>query len=97
MFKGGAVVERSFDLQEDEELGDLDNQVEAVVERLRSKGHTPYFRTICRGRLTVVQVAIPSLERFHLVSLGIPVAPGGRGRTFMASNQRESDLRRAGL
>lgn len=62
-----------------------EEQVEHLISKLRIRGMHAYSRALCSEALFVVQVCIPSLERFHLVSQGIPVAPGQRGRAFLDS------------
>jgi ribosomal protein S12 methylthiotransferase accessory factor len=62
---------------------DVDTQMLVILRALKDKGIRVYYRNIMRGDITVSQVLAPRLERFFLVSHGIPVAPSARGRTFL--------------
>lgn len=59
------------------------DQVRSVVKLLKDRGHTPYSRAVFRGPIHVSQVVVPTLERFHLSTYGIPVLPGARGRAIL--------------
>lgn len=58
----------------------LGNQIEFLVNALGKRGINCYWRSIYLGGLAVVQVIAPRLERMYLISHGIPIAAGGRGR-----------------
>jgi ribosomal protein S12 methylthiotransferase accessory factor len=57
-------------------------QLAETVARLRRANFVPYARTVARFAedVSVVQVFVPGLERFMLVTAGHPLAPGTRGR-----------------
>jgi ribosomal protein S12 methylthiotransferase accessory factor len=63
---------------------DVSAQLSAVESLLQARGFKLYWRSIVPGPIHVTQVVVPKLERFHLVSHGTPVAPGGRGRAVLA-------------
>lgn len=52
-----------------------------LVELLSDRGYTPYLREhYVSGNIAVVNVTVPGLERFMLITDGILVVPGQRGR-----------------
>jgi ribosomal protein S12 methylthiotransferase accessory factor len=82
-YRGGVVEVDYEDLPQPSRIwqgSDPQLQLNAVVRMLKAVGFRAYSRTIKSGRLCVVQVVVPQLERFFLVSVGIPVAPSKRGR-----------------
>lgn len=58
-------------------------QLEAIASRLTSLAMPVYRRTLLSGTVSVEQVVVPRLERFHVVTSGVPVAPSARGRSMM--------------
>ena len=63
-------------------------QIQKIIEILQGLGINSYYRNLLSGEMYVVQVVAPRLERFYLVSHGIPVAPAARGRRVLASLER---------
>jgi ribosomal protein S12 methylthiotransferase accessory factor len=57
-----------------------EEQLTYLAELLASIGYPCFERIIFNGLIQVRQVIAPGLEHFNLVSYGIPVAPGARGR-----------------
>jgi hypothetical protein len=58
-------------------------QLSYLAELLASYGYPCFHRVVCDDLAQVRQVVIPGLEHFNLVSYGIPVAPGARGRAVL--------------
>lgn len=93
MYRGG-----SSDVRLRETATGLDSltpqdQVLHLAKVLRENGMVAYARTIHDGGVHVVQAVVPELERFHLVSYGIPVAPAARGRKAISRSPGKHDLR----
>jgi ribosomal protein S12 methylthiotransferase accessory factor len=62
---------------------DTTRQVSYIVERLAAGGFKSYWRPLIEGPINVTHVVVPRLERFHLVSYGVPVLPSARGRSAL--------------
>jgi ribosomal protein S12 methylthiotransferase accessory factor len=58
-------------------------QVTFLTQLLNSHGMKSYWRKIATCAAHVVQVVVPRLERFHLTTYGVPVAPSARGRAVL--------------
>jgi ribosomal protein S12 methylthiotransferase accessory factor len=61
-------------------------QMTYLVDLLFRHGMGVYGRSIFADQIHVTQVVVPKLERFHLVSQGIPVVPNARGRAVLANS-----------
>jgi ribosomal protein S12 methylthiotransferase accessory factor len=61
----------------------VDDQLGKIVAVLDQRGMAAFWRSLAEDDLYVTQVVVPKLERFHLVSHGVPVAPATRGRAVM--------------
>ncbi len=59
-------------------------QVAMICDRLAELGMVAYSRVLIEDAVSVQQVIVPELERFHVVSSGVPVLPSARGRKFLA-------------
>ncbi|MBW0366116.1 YcaO-like family protein [Ensifer adhaerens] len=82
-YKGGAVSV-AYDEPHREVLeSSIDDQITYLLARLKAFGHEIFQRPLKARGLSVSQVVAPSLERFHLVARGVPVAPGRRGRLVL--------------
>jgi len=60
-------------------------QIEIAINLLEKFGVCVFGRTLFSQEIYVVQLYSPKLERFFLVSEGVFVAPGDRGRTLLDS------------
>ncbi|MGO7538679.1 YcaO-like family protein [Rhizobium ruizarguesonis] len=82
-YKGGAVSV-AYDEPHLEIIGSsVRDQVAYLLDCLAALGHQVFHRSLDAPVFSVVQVIAPSLERFHLVARGVPVAPGYRGRLLL--------------
>lgn len=68
----------------DEPPQTIEAQLSRLVIQLERLGIDVFWRCLEHSPSYVVQVVAPRLERFHLVSYGIPVVPGGRGRSLLS-------------
>ncbi|MEO3876480.1 YcaO-like family protein [Nonomuraea sp. B12E4] len=75
-----------------EAAGPPGHQVRKVAARLAARGFTAYHRTACAlpGGVTAVQVIVPGLERFMLITDGDLVLPGSRGLAAAAGKIPET-------
>ncbi len=73
----GADASRHLDLSSAE-------QVDEIVSMLIVRGIHVYHCPLLSGAVHVEHVISPQLERFFLVSYGVPVAPGSRGKAFLS-------------
>ncbi|MCL4069409.1 YcaO-like family protein [Pseudomonas sp. GX19020] len=82
--KGGYAME-DFDGSQRTELSSIpklhcSEQVIRLALQLAKQNIHFYSRDIFEGEVSVVQVISPQLERFYLMTKGMPVAPGGRAK-----------------
>lgn len=83
-FRGGTtLVNPSGYTQPTHSYGSVEDQLASVLERLDNVGIRVYSRQILDGDISISQVIAPLLERFYLISHGIPILPGLRGRSFL--------------
>ena len=79
MFRGGEICvdycDDSFSVSTS-----IDDQIIYLERALTRMGIEVFYRQIYSSEVTVVQAVAPKLERFHLVTHGLPVAPGGRAK-----------------
>ncbi|MEV0381715.1 YcaO-like family protein [Nonomuraea sp. NPDC050643] len=63
-------------------------QLRKVAALLGARGHAVYHRTVCAlpGEVTAVHVVVPAFERFMLITDGILVVPGRRGRAVVTGD-----------
>lgn len=62
----------------------IEEQINVIVSRMSARGLKLYVRDIIAEEVCVVQVVTPELDRFHLVTTGVPVVPSSRGREAMS-------------
>jgi ribosomal protein S12 methylthiotransferase accessory factor len=66
----------------------VEEQIKSVSSRLQRANVSYYTSDLCCGPVSVVYVIAPRLERFFLVTTGLMVAPGSRGRAVLESPRR---------
>lgn len=87
-YRGAAIsvgIDDVRSLLEQPETCSPEYQVELLMRNLAERSIQVYTRAISEEVIPVVQVLAPKLERFHLVSYGIAVNPGSRGRALLNS------------
>jgi len=66
-------------------------QIDLLVRKLGACGVDAYSRVIHEGKVFICQVVAPKLERFFLISEGLVLAPGGRGRSVIGASKTHNE------
>lgn len=65
---------------------DVSGQLKGLTKMLDHLGYPVFYKTLSDGPIWVVRCEVLGLEKFHLVSHGIPVLPNARGDQFLNTN-----------
>lgn len=76
--KKSEIIEFSAD---NDKLHDIESQINKIVSRLNSRNYRAYFLEVwtAPSGISCVNVVIPGLEKFNIITSGNPVLPSKRG------------------